>query len=172
MVYNIEELAKRLASGESADTIAAEMADMLNAANAKVEEDNRLAMERIAREKAERLATEKREDMKEILTDLTKYLSYYYSGMCTAVMQDIPEDEHDDLMNLVVDAVVETLDKTAEQVANPRKNILGLDPMTMMLMSDLFNKTEPAPKKTPVYEKPKAKSDDDILNDFLNKICH
>lgn len=167
MVYNIEELAKRLANGESADTIAAEMADMLNAANAKVEEENRLA---IAREKAERLATDKREGMKEILSDLAQYLSHYYPDMCATAMQGIPEDEHDDLMDLVVDTVVEALDKTAEQMANPRKNILGLDPMTMMLVSDLFSKTEPAAKKTPVYEKPK--SDDDILNDFLSKICH
>jgi hypothetical protein len=172
MVYNIEELAKRLANGESADTIAAEMADMLNAANAKVEEDNRLAMERVAREKAERLAADKRADIREILTDLTQYLGFYYPDMCATAMQGIPEDEHDDLMDLVVDTVVETLDKTAEQMANPRKNILGLDPMTMMLVSDLFNKTETAAKKTPVYEKPKIKSDDDILNDFLNKICH
>ena len=67
---------------------------------------------------------------------------------------------------------VEALDKPAEQMANPRKNILGLDAMTMMLGSDLFNKSEPAAKKTPIYEKPKVKSDDDILNDFLNKICH
>ena len=168
MVYNIEELAKRLANGESADTIAAEMADMLNAANAKVEEDNRLAMERIAREKAERLAADKCEDMKEILTDLTQYLGYYYPDMCATAMQGIPADEHDDLLDLVVDAVVKTLDKTADQMANPRKNILGLDPMTMMLVSDLFNKTETAAAK----KAPKPKSDDDILNDFLNKICH
>ena len=163
MVYNIEELAKRLANGESADTIAAEMADMLNAANAKVEEENRLA---IAREKAERLAADKRADIREILTDLTQYLGFYYPDMCATAMQGIPEDEHDDLMDLVVDTVVEALDKTAEQMANPRKNILGLDPMTMMLVSDLFSKT-PAPDKKPV-----AKSDDDILNDFLSKICH
>lgn len=165
MVYNIEELAKRLANGESADTIAAEMADMLNAANAKVEEENRLA---IAREKAERLAADKRADIREILTDLTQYLSFYYPDMCATAMQGIPEDEHDDLMDLVVDTVVEALDKTAEQMANPRKNILGLDPMTMMLVSDLFSKT-PAPDKKPAA---KVKSDDDILNDFLSKICH
>lgn len=165
MVYNIEELAKRLANGESADTIAAEMADMLNAANAKVEEENRLA---IAREKAERLAADKRADIREILTDLTQYLGFYYPDMCATAMQGISEDEHDDLMDLVVDTVVEALDKTAEQMANPRKNILGLDPMTMMLVSDLFSKT-PAPDKKPAA---KAKSDDDILNDFLSKICH
>lgn len=165
MVYNIEELAKRLANGESADTIAAEMADMLNAANAKVEEENRLA---IAREKAERLAADKRADIREILTDLTQYLGFYYPDMCATAMQGIPEDEHDDLMDLVVDTVVEALDKTAEQMANPRKNILGLDPMTMMLVSDLFSKT-PAPDKKPAA---KVKSDDDILNDFLSKICH
>ena len=165
MVYNIEELAKRLANGERADTIAAEMADMLNAANAKVEEDNRLAMERIAREKAERLAIGKRSGMDEIVTLLVDYLVCYYPDLCAIVMQNLPEDERDDIKILVVDAIVEALDKTTEQMKNPAK--WAMDPMTMMLMADMLNKKTPAPDKRPV-----AKSDDDILNDFLNKICH
>lgn len=169
MVYNIEELAKRLANGESTDAIAAEMADMLNAANAKVEEDNRLAMERIAKQKAERLAADKRNDMEEIVTMLTQYLGCYYPDMCADIMKDLPEDERNDLKTLIVDAIVEALDKTAEQMKNPAKwAISGMDPMTMMLMADMLNKKMPAPDKKPAV----SKSDDDILNDFLSKICH
>lgn len=166
MVYNIEELAKRLANGESADTIAAEMADMLNAANAKVEEDNRLAMERIAKQKAERLAADKRNDMDEIVTMLAQYLSCYYPDMCADIMKDLSEDERDDIKTLIVDSIVEALDKTAEQMKSPAK--WAMDPMTMMLMADVLNKKAPAPSKKPAA----TKSDDDILNDFLNKICH
>ena len=64
------------------------------------------------------------------------------------------------------------MDKTAEAALNPRKNLFGMNPLMLAMMGDM-----PMLNPDGVLYKSKAptnskKSDDDILNEFLGKICH
>lgn len=164
MNYDINELMKRMAAGESAEAIAAEMTDALNAAVAKRAEEEAAAK---AKEAAEKRKTYCRIELGDLLSDLYNFIEEYYPDL-VAEFADMPEEDIKELKNITVQAILEALDKTVAQLKNPTL----LDPRTLALLEQLTG--APAqPKSTPVYKKPnKPKSDDDILNDFLSKICH
>lgn len=156
MVYTVEELMKRLANGESADQIAEEMTAMLNTANDEVRKAE------IAKAKME---DAKRQELDEILAHIIHFLKAYYPALCAEATKDLSETDKNELYVAMRSAIVEALDKTQDMAVNAPK----MDPMTAMLMDALFEKT-PAPAKVlPVDIK--MKSDDDVLNDFLGKIC-
>ena len=162
-MYNIDEIKARLDKGETLDDIAAEMTATLNAAQAARDAE-------IAKQNKEKLNAAKREDMEYLVKDILAWLKEYYPEFCTAVAKDLSDSDKDELFTIVVDAIIESMDKTAEATLNPRKSLFGMNPLMMAMMSDM-------PMLNPdgvVYKSkaPTKKSDDDILNDFLGKICH
>lgn len=164
-MYSIDEIKTRLDNGEDLDTIAKEMEDMLNAA--KEARDAEIAKAAItARDAA------KRSDLANIMYDAIAWLQEYYPDLCADATKDLTISDKDELFTIIQDAILEAMDKTAEAVHNPRPMFsFGMDPMSMMLAAELL-KGGSAPDKRPVAKTTKAKSDDDILNEFLGKICH
>lgn len=164
-MYSIDEIKARLANGEDLDTIAKEMEDVLNAAQAARDEE-------IAKAAITARDAAKRSDLANILYDIVAWLQEYYPDMCADVSKDLSAADKDELFVIVQDAILEALDKTADAVHNPRPMFnFGMDPMSMMLAAELL-KGGNAPDKRPVAKATKTKSDDDILNEFLGKICH
>lgn len=166
-MYTIDEIKARLDKGETMDTIAAEMTATLNAAQAARDEE-------IAKRKQDKLNAAKREDMEYIVSDVIAWLKAYYPAFCTEVTEDLSDADKDELFTVVVDAIIEAMDKTAEAASNPRKSLFGMNPMMLALMGDMpmLNPNGVVYKvKAPTIDK-KKKSDDDILNEFLGKICH
>lgn len=155
MVYNVDELVKRLAAGETSDAIAAEMTDMLNAAQKqhRAEEEAK----KVAQSKAE----EKRQEMTEILTHVVNFLQTYYPDMCADVVGNLNADEKNELFSSALDAVLTALDETAS-VSKSSFGFRSMDPLAMALMLH----------SSPFTRKKSKKTEDDILNDFLGKICH
>ena len=125
------------------------------------------------KEVLERCRNIKREDMEYLVHDILSWLKTYYPTFCEAVAKDLSDSDKDELFTIVVDAIIESMDKTAEAALNPRKSLFGMNPLMMAMMSDM-----PMLNPDGVVYKSKAptnstkKSDDDILNDFLGKICH
>ena len=170
-MYTIDEIKARLDNGEALDTIAKEMEDMLNAAQEARDAE-------IAKAKAAAQDATKRAELAEIISHIVAWANQFYPDLCADMTKDIQsKDEQDQLFALVVDSIIEAMNQTEESIKNPRKSLFGfgMDPMSMMLMADMFNKSAAVPDTKPaskVKTVPKAKSDDDILNDFLSKICH
>lgn len=166
-MYNIDEIKARLDKGETLDDIAAEMTATLNAAQAARDAE-------IAQQKKDKLNAAKREDMEYIVSDVITWLKAYYPAFCKEVANDLSDTDKDELFTVVVDAIIEAMDKTAEAATNPRKSLFGINPMMLALMGDMpmLNPNGVVYKvKAPTIDK-KKKSDDDILNEFLGKICH
>lgn len=164
-MYNIDEIKARLDKGETLDDIAAEMTATLNAAQAARDAE-------IAKQKKDELNAAKRKDMECLVDDILAWLENYYPALCEAVTKDLTESDKDELFTVVVDAIIEAMDKTAEAALNPRKNLFGMNPLMLAMMGDM-----PMLNPDGVLYKSKAptnskKSDDDILNEFLGKICH
>lgn len=165
-MYNIDEIKARLDKGETLDDIAAEMTATLNAAQAARDAE-------MAQQKKDKLNAAKRKDMECLVDDILAWLENYYPEFCEAVAKDLSDSDKDELFTIVVDAIIESMDKTAEATLNPRKSLFGMNPLMMAMMSDM-----PMLNPDGVVYKSKAptnstkKSDDDILNDFLGKICH
>lgn len=164
-MYNIDEIKARLDKGETLDDIAAEMTATLNAAQAARDAE-------IAQQKKDKLNAAKREDMEYLVHDILTWLKTYYPTFCDAVAKELTDSDKDELFTIVVDAIIESMDKTAEAALNPRKNLFGMNPMMLAMMGDM-----PMLNPDGVLYKQKAptnskKSDDDILNEFLGKICH
>lgn len=164
-MYNIDEIKARLDKGETLDDIAAEMTATLNAAQAARDAE-------IAKQKKDKLNAAKRKDMECLVDDILAWLENYYPALCEAVTKDLTESDKDELFTIVVDAIIESMDKTAEAALNPRKNLFGMSPWMLAMMGD-----KPMLNPNGVLYKSKAptnskKSDDDILNEFLGKICH
>lgn len=170
-MYTIDEIKTRLDNGEALDTIAKEMEDMLNAAQEARDAE-------IAKAKAAAQDATKRAELAEIISHIVAWANQFYPDLCADMIKDIQsKDEQDQLFALVVDSIIEAMNQTEESIKNPRKSLFGfgMDPMSMMLMADMFNKSTAVPDTKPaskVKTASKAKSDDDILNDFLSKICH
>lgn len=164
-MYSIDEIKARLDKGETMDDIAAEMTATLNAAQAARDAE-------IAKQNKEKLNAAKRTDMEYLVRDILAWLQEYYPDLCAAVAAELSDSDKDELFAVVVDAIIEAMDKTAEATLNPRKSMFGMNPLMLAMMSDMpmLNPDGIAYKaKAPTNSK---KSDDDILNDFLGKICH
>ena len=165
---NVNEIVTRLNQGESLEKIAAELTAVLNEAQKTYEKEQELkAQVEQAR------AAQKREELEYIVRDAMNWLREYYPALCAEVAKDLDERDKDELFTTVVDAMLEAMDKTAEAMLNPRKNIFGMNPIMLAMMGDMpmLNPDGVIYKsKAPTNSKPK--SDDDILNDFLGKICH
>ena len=161
---NVNEIVARLNQGESLENIAAEITAALNEAK-KVYDT-----EQEAKAQAEQARTiQKREEMEYIVREVLTWVREYYPELAKAATEGFSRRDKDELFTIVVDAVIESMDKTAEAALNPRKNVFGMNPLVLAMMGDM-----PILNPDGVIYKSKApaKSEDDILNEFLGKICH
>lgn len=162
MVYDVEALIKRMTAGESVEQIAAEMTDMLNAANTQYQ---KAVQEAEAKAQAARVQNDKRVMVNDILRDIVAFMKRFYPDMYKDMTKSLDEEDKNELWDVVVDAAVEALDEVSgARVARP--NFMA-DPFTMAFMANMLTKPH-APDKQPQVKK----SDEDILNDFLKQICH
>ena len=132
----------RLQNGESIEDIANEMANLINKVN-KTYADQKAAEEaaKAAKAKAE---TQKKEDLQEILDMFTDWFNVYYG---------IDADG-----KLEADAVLELIDSIKECVE------------TLNDLESVFSIKEPAVKATKNNAKPKSKSSDEKISDFLKQM--
>ena len=129
----------RLQNGEDVQTIANEMANLINKVN-KTYTDQKAA-EEAAKAKAE---TQKKEDLQEILDMFTDWFNAYYG---------IETDG-----KLEADAVLELIDSIKEYVEalNDLESIFSIKKSTV--------------KATKSNTKPKSKSSDEQISDFLKQM--
>ena len=163
---NVNEIVSRLNKGESLENIASELTTALNEAK-KVYD----AQQEASAKAIEARRIQKREELEYLVRDALTWIQAYYPDLAQDVTAELSQRDKDELFTAVVDAIIEAMDKTAEAALNPRKSFFGMSPFMLGLMSDM-----PMLNPDGVVYKQKAptnkKSDDDVLNDFLGKICH
>ena len=138
-MFDEKEILTRLQNGEDVQTIANEMANLINKVN-KTYTDQKAA-EEAAKAKAE---TQKKEDLQEILDMFTDWFNAYYG---------IETDG-----KLEADAVLELIDSIKEYVEalNDLESIFSIKKHTV--------------KATKSNTKPKSKSSDEQISDFLKQM--
>ena len=129
----------RLQNGEDVQTIANEMANLINKVN-KTYTDQKAA-EEAAKAKAE---TQKKEDLQEILDMFTDWFNAYYG---------IDTDGR-----LEADVVLELIDSIKEYIE------------ALNDLESLFSIKKSAVKATKSNTKPKSKSSDEQISDFLKQM--
>ena len=127
-MYDMNTILAAMAEGKTADDLAKEFTDALNAANAKIEAD-RIAAEKAAKEKeaAERAKSAKVNALKDLMIDIIDFINTYYG---------------DQLPSEVVEALNNEI--TDETVADVAKEIDALIKMTPMLFA-LIDAEEKSP---------------------------
>ena len=164
-MYNVNEIVSRMNQGESLDNIAAELTAALNEAKIAYEAEQAIKTQA-------KMEVAKREDMACILEDLISWFKTYYADIAATFTKDLSDEDKDDLFETLLTAIIESVDQTAETLNNPRP----LDPFTMLMMDAFMgdlNKNKPKSKTTTVKtNNTSLKTEDDILKDFLSKICH
>ena len=159
-MYNVNEIVSRMNKGESLDNIAAELTAALN--EAKIAYEAEQAMKEQAKAKAAMNS-----DMEEILDLIITFLNTYYPDLVKAATADLSMDDKAELYTVVRDAIIDSLDKTAKAATNP-SSMFGMNPLMMAMMMD----SKPVIKTTKPANNKVTKSEDEVLKDFLNKICH
>lgn len=127
-MYDMNTILAAMAEGKTADDLAKEFTDALNAANAKVEAD-RIAAEKAAKEKeaAERAKSAKVNALKDLMIDIIDFINTYYG---------------DQLPSEVVEALNNEI--TDETIADVVKEIDALIKITPMLFA-LIDAEEKSP---------------------------
>ena len=122
-MVNMNDILARLQAGESADAIAQEMVDALNAANAQ------FAEEQAAAQKANDIAAQKAEFVEEMAEIVRDYIMTFHADSYIAEM--IADQE----INPV--EIVEMLDQSFEQLDQEIRKLKELEKMFSGLMSKL-----------------------------------
>lgn len=164
-MYDMNTILAAMAEGKTADDLAKEFTDALNAANAKIEAD-RIAAEKAAAEakaKSEKVAA-----FKNIMIDIVDFVNTYYADQ-------LPSEVVTALNNEIKD----------ETVADVVKEIDALIKMAPMLLALIDADTAPSPTgwfsfspqikfvdKTKNEGKSKRKTIKTISQDEANKIIH
>lgn len=127
-MYDMNTILAAMAEGKTADDLAKEFTDALNAANAKIEAD-RIAAEKVAKEKeaAERAKSAKVNALKDLMIDIIDFINTYYG---------------DQLPSEVVEALNNEI--TDETIADVVKEIDALIKITPMLFA-LIDAEEKSP---------------------------
>ena len=132
-MFDMDTILAAMAEGKTADDLAKEFTDALNAVNAKIEAD-RIAAEKAAKEKeeAERAKSAKVNALKDLMIDIIDFINTYYG---------------DQLPSEVVEALNNEI--TDETVADVAKEIDALIKMTPMLFAliDAEEKSPPSNSK-------------------------
>lgn len=113
-MYDMNTILKAMAEGKTADDLAKEFTDALNAANAKLEAD-RIEAEEAAKAKlaAERAKSARINRLAKIMEDIIAYILDYYKDM-------LPKDIADELSAATLENCVETakeVDALIEEIA-------------------------------------------------------
>ena len=145
-MFDEKTILARLQNGEDAQTIADEMAAMINAAN-KIYADQK-AVEEAAKAAAAKAEVQKKEDLQEILDMFCDWFGTYYE-------MDVEELKSE----LKADQVIELIDSFKEYI----EAVKGLENMF-----SVKNATKPAVKV--IKSNTKSKSADEQISDFLNKM--
>ena len=178
-MYDMNTILAAMAEGKTADDLAKEFTDALNAANAKIEAD-RIAAEKVVKEKeaAEKAKSAKVNALKDLMIDIIDFINTYYG---------------DQLPSEVVEALNNEI--TDETIADVVKEIDALIKMTPMLFALIdaeeksplsnskwisfkptFKIADEAPKSAdkPVIKKTintiSVNEADKIIDDFLDKM--
>ena len=127
-MFDMNTILTAMAEGKTADDLAKEFTDALNAANAKIEAD-RIAAEKAAKEKeeAERAKNAKVNALKDLMIDIIDFINTYYEDQ-------LPSEVVEALNNEIKD----------ETVADVVKEIDALIKMTPMLFA-LIDAEEKSP---------------------------
>ena len=134
-MFNSNDILARLQNGEDVNAIANEMADALNKANKAYEDEKNKKAAELQKEK------DKKNDLLDILTDLTDWLNAHY-------------DAH------LEDPTMEDVDMALEAIDGLRDLIDMLDEI----------KTFPEVKKDKQAAKPQYKNSDQKIADFLSQM--
>ena len=124
-MFDMDTILAAMAEGKTADDLAKEFTDALNAVNAKIEAD-RIAAEKAAKEKeeAERAKSAKVNALKDLMIDIIDFINTYYG---------------DQLPSEVVEALNNEI--TDETIANTVEEIDALIKITPMIL-DIFDTEE------------------------------
>ena len=178
-MFDMDTILAAMAEGKTADDLAKEFTDALNAVNAKIEAD-RIAAEKAAKEKeaAERAKSAKINALKDLMIDIIDFINTYYG---------------DQLPSEVVEALNnEITDETVADVAKEIDALIKITPMLFALIDDeeksplskskwisfkpTFKIADAAPKSAdkPVIKKTintiSINDADKIIHDFLDKM--
>lgn len=122
-MVNMNDILARLQNGESADVIAQEMVDALNAANAQ------FAEEQAAAQKANDIAAQKAEFVEEMAEIVRDYIMTFHADSYIAAM--IKDQEIDPA------EIVEMLDQSFEQLDQEIRKLKEIEKMFSGLMAKL-----------------------------------
>lgn len=142
-MFDEKTILTRLQNGEDAQTIANEMAAMINAAN-KMYNDQKAAEEAKAKERD----IQKRNDLQEILNQLINWLGTYYDLDMESIKHEVTAEALIGLIN--------SLDEYMNAMKD-LQNLLGVKPKAPAGTKVIKSNTPP-------------KSADDTLNDFLKQM--
>ena len=145
-MFNMEDILARLQNGEDAQAIANEFANVINQANkAYADQKAKEEEERIAKERAKQIQQDKEDELDEILEYFKEWMRRYYP-------------KHDKI-------ILETFDgNTAKDVIASIETIFDLIDIGY---ASLMKIQSPVVKKPAETAGRKAKSADDVINDFL-----
>lgn len=154
-MYDMNELLKRMEAGESADDIAAAFSKALTDANKTFQAN-------AEKQKAAELANSKIAEMSRAVRGVLDVVVDFWPDLAHDATCDMSVEDKDAVFEALVEAIVVALDKTERDIP-VLAGIMGVSPVELMKGA-----VQP---KAPAFKKP-ANSDDDILNSFLNSICH
>ena len=167
-MYDMNSILKAMAEGKTADDLAKEFTDALNAANAKIEAE-RIEAEKLAKKNQERV--DKIMELKGIVLSMQNFIAEYYLDYVPADYKDLITKEIED------EAIADALDEIDA--------LMPMLPMIFALAEAESKMTSPsAPKKNsilpnikmtkhPIKKTIKTMSDSDankILHDFLSDL--
>lgn len=178
-MFDMNTILAEMAEGKTADDLAKEFTDALNAVNAKIEAD-RIAAEKAAKEKeeAERAKSAKVNAFKDIMIDIIDFFNTYYSDQLPS---DIVEALNTEITDETVADIVEEIDALikmtpmlfalidAEEKFSPSKS-------KWMSFKPTFKIADEAPKSAdkPVIKKTintiSVNDADKIIQDFLDEM--
>ena len=174
-MFDMNTILTAMAEGKTADDLAKEFTDALNAANAKIEAD-RIAAEKAAKEKeeAERVKSAKVNAFKDIMIDIIDFFNTYYWDQLPS---EVVEALNNEITDETVADVVEEIDALikmfalidAEEKSSPSKS-------KWMSFKPTFKIADEAPKSAdkPVIKKTintiSVNEADKIIHDFLDKM--
>lgn len=157
-MYDMNTILAAMAEGKTADDLAKEFTDALNAANAKIEAD------RIAAEKAAIAANAKVAAFKDIMIDLVDFVNTFYADQ-------LPSDVLTALNGEIKDETVADVVKEIDNLVKMAPMILALIEMEDKSASNknkIFNKAVPSLK---IGHNPKL-TIKNIGDEDANKIIH
>ena len=174
-MFDMNTILAAMTEGKTADDLAKEFTDALNAANAKIEAD-RIAAEKAAKEKveAERAKRAKVNAFKDIMIDIIVFFNTYYGDQLPS---EVVEALNNEITDETVADVVEEIDALikmfalidAEEKSSPSKS-------KWMSFKPTFKIADEAPKSAdkPVIKKTintiSVNEADKIIQDFLDEM--